>query len=101
MGLTRVWRLVVLSILAIVVLAACRSTTADVTTTTVPPGDAEAGAAVFVDARFVCTSCHAFDGISDGTTGPNLTTIGADVAVRLTDGSYPGAATDVESYLRL
>jgi len=100
MGLTRVWRLVGFAILALVFLAGCRSTTANVTTTAVVAGNAVTGAAVFVDARFACTSCHTFEGISDGNTGPILTTIGADVAVRLTDGSYPGAATDVVSYLR-
>jgi len=102
MGPKSVWRLIVLSAIAVVVLGACRSTTANVTTTTTIAvvGDAAAGAELFADGRIACTACHTLEGISEGSTGPNLTTIATDVAARLTDGSYTGIATDVGSYLR-
>lgn len=103
MGPRRAWQLMVLAFCAVLVLAGCRSTTANITvvpttTTLALAGDAGNGAVLFVEVA--CTACHTLEGVSDGTTGPNLTTIAADVAARLADGSYTGSATDVVSYLR-
>lgn len=62
-------------------------------------GDPASGAELFASPPQGCIACHTIDGVSAGPVGPDLTTIGADVTVRLAGGTYDGEATDVSSYL--
>lgn len=103
----KLFRLSVLSIGILILLAAC---TAQKSTPTLTPqvtelesrpggGDRELALAAFQKGG--CAACHIIPGVpgATGTIGPDLTEIHKTVEQRIADGVYTGTAKNVEEYL--